>query len=79
MSVMFSSPGSFRGVTVGIDIGTTAVKAIAVDEDGRVLHRRRRPHVFCSPAPGLAEHAAAGDLPIWTTLPAPRAHHSRRN
>ena len=65
MSATFPSPGSLRGVTVGIDIGTTAVKAIAVDEDGHVLYRRRRPHVFCSPAPGLAEHDAAGDLPIW--------------
>ncbi|MGB8792537.1 MAG: FGGY family carbohydrate kinase, partial [Mycobacterium sp.] len=31
-------------VTIGIDIGTTAVKAVAADEDGRVVARARIPH-----------------------------------
>ncbi len=48
-----------RGVTVGIDIGTTSVKSVAADENGRVLARRRRPHELRSPSPGTAEHDAA--------------------
>lgn len=48
-----------RSVTVGIDIGTTSVKAVAADSGGHVLVRRRRPHEFRSPARGLAEHDAA--------------------
>src|ERR1700691_5029798 len=46
-------------VTVGIDIGTTAVKAVAVDADGEVLARSRIPHRLLSPAPDLLEHDAA--------------------
>jgi xylulokinase len=45
-------------VTVGIDIGTTAVKAVAVDDDGEVLARSRIPHRLLSPAPDLLEHDA---------------------
>jgi len=44
------------GVTVGIDIGTTSVKAVAADADGRVLARSRIPHDLRSPAPGAFEH-----------------------
>lgn len=45
--------------TVGIDIGTTAVKALAVDEDGRVVRRSRIGHRLTAPAPDLLEHDAA--------------------
>src|ERR1700722_16178788 len=45
-------------VTVGIDIGTTAVKAVAVDDAGEVLARSRVPHRLLSPAPDLLEHDA---------------------
>jgi xylulokinase len=45
-------------VTVGIDIGTTAVKAVAVDESGQVLARSRVPHRLISPEPDLLEHDA---------------------
>jgi xylulokinase len=45
-------------VTVGIDIGTTAVKAVAVDSSGEVLARSRVPHRLLSPAPDLLEHDA---------------------
>jgi xylulokinase len=41
---------------VGIDIGTTAVKAVAVGEDGDVLARTRVPHDVGSPEPGAFEH-----------------------
>ncbi len=46
-------------VTVGIDIGTTAVKAVAVDDAGVVLARSRVPHRLISLAPDLLEHDAA--------------------
>jgi len=45
-------------VTIGIDIGTTAVKAVAADEDGRVTARVRIPHMLRVPAPDRLEHDA---------------------
>lgn len=43
-------------VTVGLDIGTTSVKAVAADADGAVLARARVPHAVLTPAAGCAEH-----------------------
>lgn len=43
-------------VTVGIDVGTTSVKAVAVDADGNVRARARVAHEVRSPAPGACEH-----------------------
>jgi xylulokinase len=45
-------------VTVGIDIGTTSVKAVAADGDGNVVARARIPHRLSIPAPGRMEHDA---------------------
>lgn len=45
-------------VTIGIDIGTTAVKAVAADENGRVAARARIPHELRVPAPDRLEHDA---------------------
>jgi xylulokinase len=45
-------------VTVGIDIGTTAVKAVAADETGAVLARARIPHRLMTPMPDQLEHDA---------------------
>jgi xylulokinase len=45
-----------REVTVGIDIGTTSVKAVAVDADGTVAARTRIPHQMQSPGAGAFEH-----------------------
>src|SRR6478609_9213968 len=45
-------------VTVGIDIGTTSVKAVAVDGDGAVVSRARVPHPVITPAPNILEHDA---------------------
>ncbi|MGH9049654.1 MAG: xylulokinase [Acidimicrobiia bacterium] len=45
-------------VTVGIDIGTTSVKAVAADGDGRVVARARVPHQLRVPAPARLEHDA---------------------
>ena len=39
-------------VTVGIDIGTTSVKALAADEDGNVVARSRVPHEIRDPRGG---------------------------
>jgi xylulokinase len=43
-------------VAVGIDIGTTSVKAVAAASDGTVLARARVPHQVRSPQPGAFEH-----------------------
>ena len=45
-------------VTVGIDIGTTSVKAVAVDGDGRVLARARVPHPLKAGHAGELAHDA---------------------
>jgi xylulokinase len=49
---------SAKEVTIGIDIGTTAVKAVAADEDGQVVARTRIPHQLRVPAPDRLEHDA---------------------
>jgi xylulokinase len=49
---------SAKEVTIGIDIGTTAVKAVAADEDGRVLRKARIPHQLRVPASDRLEHDA---------------------
>ena len=53
---------SRKEVTIGIDIGTTAVKAVAADEHGRVVARTRIPHQLRIPAPDQLEHDADGGL-----------------
>ena len=45
-------------VTIGIDIGTTAVKAVAADEHGNVVARTRIPHQLRVPAADQLEHDA---------------------
>ncbi len=45
-------------VTVGVDIGTSSVKAVAADGEGRVVARSRVPHPFAVPAPLRFEHDA---------------------
>jgi xylulokinase len=46
-------------VTVGIDIGTSSVKAVAADADGNVVASARVPHEFYVPSPLRFEHDAA--------------------
>lgn len=43
-------------VTVGVDIGTTSVKAVAADGDGNVLAHARVAHRVLSPTAGACEH-----------------------
>ena len=62
-------------VTVGVDIGTTSVKALAVDGDGVVLRRARVPHGVRVPAPDRFEHDAdrawrAGVAQAWEEVSA---------
>jgi xylulokinase len=45
-------------VTVGVDIGTTSVKALAVDEDGKVVAASRVPHSVVAPEPDVLRHDA---------------------
>jgi xylulokinase len=51
-----ASHSSSVEVTVGLDIGTTSVKAVAADADGRILARARVPHRVLTPSPGCLEH-----------------------
>lgn len=46
-------------MTVGIDIGTTSVKAIAADASGSILARTRIPHELTTNPPGTFEHEPA--------------------
>ncbi len=45
-------------ITVGVDIGTTSVKALAVDEDGNVVAHSRVPHTVLCPEPDVLRHDA---------------------
>lgn len=47
------------GVTVGLDIGTTSVKAVAVDPDGKVVARARVRHPLQSSSADELRHDAA--------------------
>jgi xylulokinase len=64
---------SHSAVTVGIDIGTTSVKGIAVDADGSIVGRTRVAHPVSIPAPDRLEHDAdrawrKGPLRAWRDL-----------
>lgn len=52
------APVSREDVTIGIDVGTTAVKAVVADGDGNVTARVRIPHQLRVPAPDQLEHDA---------------------
>lgn len=51
-----SGSGGDRSLTVGLDIGTTSVKAVAADADGAVVAQARVPHPVGLPFPGAFEH-----------------------
>jgi xylulokinase len=42
-------------VIVGVDVGTTAVKAVGIDHDGAVLEKREESYTLSTPQPGWAE------------------------
>ena len=65
--------GVSGSVTVGIDIGSTATKAVAADAEGRVLARSRVPHRLTAPRPDQLEHDAGrawrrGPLRAWAEV-----------
>jgi xylulokinase len=45
-------------ITVGVDIGTTSVKALAVNEEGQVVARSRVAHQVVAPEPDQLRHDA---------------------
>jgi xylulokinase len=60
-------------LTVGIDIGTTSVKAVAADADGTIVARTRIPHELRAPDPDTFEHDATaawvdGVLAAWDAV-----------
>jgi xylulokinase len=60
---------------VGIDVGTSAVKALAIDEDGTVLARAEASYPLSTPRPGWAEQ----DPGLWweaTTSVLAKLHRS---
>jgi len=52
------TPASHSELAVGIDIGTTSVKAVAADADGNVVARARVPHRVVIPDADKFEHDA---------------------
>ena len=48
-------PGSLMRPLVGLDVGTTAVKAVAVSESGEVVARAERGYPLSTPQPGWCE------------------------
>jgi xylulokinase len=50
------SPASGDECTIGVDVGTTSVKAVAVDGEGRVVARTRVAHTVGTPSAELLEH-----------------------
>ena len=52
------TPASQSELAVGIDIGTTSVKAVAADPDGNVVARSRVPHRVVINNPDTFEHDA---------------------
>src|SRR3954454_10139851 len=52
MSSILQNPSR---TAIGIDVGTSAVKVIAVADDGEVLERREVPYPLSTPKPGWSE------------------------
>jgi xylulokinase len=64
---------SMSEVTVGIDIGTTSVKAVVASADGTIIARTRVPHDILAPDADTFEHDAAvawidGVLTAWNEV-----------
>jgi xylulokinase len=58
-NVRFVSTPRGNSCTVGVDIGTTSVKAVAVNGAGEVVARARVPHKVVTPAAEMLEHDPA--------------------
>jgi xylulokinase len=57
--VRFVSRPPGAGCTIGVDVGTTSVKAVAVDAGGTVVARTRVAHTVGTPSADLLEHDVA--------------------
>jgi xylulokinase len=55
-NVRFVSPTAGGDCTIGVDVGTTSVKAVAVDRQGTVVARTRIPHRVGTPRVDALEH-----------------------
>jgi xylulokinase len=53
------SSSAARSLTIGVDVGTTSVKALVVDASGEVRGRARVAHPVLAPEPDKLEHDAA--------------------
>ena len=51
----FGDAALTRTTLIGIDVGTTATKAVLIGADGQLLARYSRVHATSRPAPGYAE------------------------
>jgi xylulokinase len=58
-NVRFVSQPKGRDCTIGVDVGTTSVKAVAVDATGTVVARTRIPHRVITPSADCLEHDVA--------------------
>jgi len=58
-SVRFVNPPKGGVCTIGVDVGTTSVKAVAVDAHGTVVARARVPHRVGTPSADYLEHDVA--------------------
>jgi xylulokinase len=58
-NVRFVSPAAGGDCTIGVDVGTTSVKAVAVDPAGTVVARTRIPHRVGTPHVDALEHDVA--------------------
>jgi xylulokinase len=58
-NVRFVSRSLGGDCTIGVDVGTTSVKAVAVDADGIVVARTRVPHRVGTPSADHLEHDVA--------------------
>lgn len=59
--------GGLAELTIGLDVGTTSVKGLLVDADGRIRAKVRVPHSIRIPEPDLFEHDA---VEAWCEGPA---------
>ena len=53
--LVYAALGAVRQALVGLDVGTTGVKAVAISDDGEVVARAERGYPLSTPQPGWCE------------------------
>src|SRR5215475_11776028 len=72
-----SPPRARNGMYLGIDLGTSAVKTILVDDEQRVVASRNRPLTVASPRPGYSEQDPGDWIDgVFATLDDLKADHA---